>query len=94
MIPDIAPVIADALAKARLVTISGDAGGGGAADSVTNNITSVIQTVLAAQLVSGSGMLQPDRDAPAGTAKENGRQSAVPPAAGSVPVGPGKTGLR
>jgi hypothetical protein len=39
-------------------------------------------------------MLQPDRDAPAGTAKENGRQSAAPPAAGAVPVGPGKTGLR
>src|SRR5690349_7492614 len=58
MIPDIAPVIADALAKAKLVTISGGGNGGGAADSVTNNITSVIQTVLAAQLVSNSGVLQ------------------------------------
>ena len=58
MIPDIAPVIADALAKARLVTISGDSAAGGAADSAANNITSVIQTVLAAQLVSNSGMLQ------------------------------------
>src|SRR5438034_3681993 len=58
MIPAIAPVIADALAKARMVTISGDAGGGGAAQSATSNITSVIETVLAAQLVSGSGMLQ------------------------------------
>src|SRR4029077_8538593 len=58
-IPDIAPVIADALAKARLVTISGDSAEGGAAQSATSNITSVIQTVLAAQLVSRSGMLPP-----------------------------------
>jgi len=51
MIPDIAPVIADALAKARLITISGGEGGG-AANSATNNIAAVIQTVLAAQMVS------------------------------------------
>ena len=75
MIPDIAPVIADALAKARLVTISGDSGAGGAADSATNNITSVIQTVLAAQLVSNSGMLQqPD------SVRDNGREREAPPA--------------
>jgi flotillin len=55
MIPDIAPVIADALAKARLVTISGNEGGG-AANSATNNIVSVIQTVLAAQHISKSGI--------------------------------------
>jgi hypothetical protein len=30
MIPDIAPVIADALAKSRLITISGGEGGGAA----------------------------------------------------------------
>src|SRR5437762_1393719 len=82
MIPQIAPVIADALAKARLVTISGDGAGGGAADSVTNNITSVIQTVLAAQLVSTSGVLQPpqsDRE----VARENGKEG--PAAAGVLP---------
>ena len=67
MIPDIAPVIADALSKAKLVTISNDGTGGGAADSVTNNITSVIQTVLAAQLVSNSGML--------GQSESRGRES-------------------
>ena len=72
MIPDIAPVIADALAKAKLVTISGDNNGGGAADSVTNNITSVIQTVLAAQLVSNSGMLQPQAEP-----RENGREGSA-----------------
>src|ERR1051326_2889504 len=56
MLPDIAPVIADALAKARMVTISGGENGG-AANSAANNITSVIQTVLAAQLVSKAGLL-------------------------------------
>ena len=77
MIPDIAPVIADALAKARLVTISGDNSGGGAADSVTNNITSVIQTVLAAQLVSNSGMLQPAQPEPREGARENGKEGSA-----------------
>jgi flotillin len=70
MIPDIAPVIADALAKARLVTISGGADAGGAADATTNNITSVIQTVLAAQLVSNSGILQGSGD----SSRDNGRE--------------------
>jgi flotillin len=71
MIPDIAPVIADALAKARLVTISGDGAGGGAAESATSNITSVIQTVLAAQLVSNSGLMQQQQ--PDAT-RDNGKQ--------------------
>src|SRR5207237_1958872 len=55
MLPQIAPVIADALAQARLVTIAG--GDMGAPESTTNNITSVIQTVLAAQLVAKGGLL-------------------------------------
>ncbi len=59
MLPDIAPVIADALAKARLITISGGGEAGGAALSATQNITAVIQTALAAQLVTRSGMLDP-----------------------------------
>ncbi|HEX2076636.1 MAG TPA: hypothetical protein VHG08_02975 [Longimicrobium sp.] len=54
MLPDVAPFIADALAKARLVTISG--GGESAAEGTTNSITGVIQTVLAAQLVSRAGL--------------------------------------
>ena len=102
MIPDIAPVIADALAKARLVTISGDGAGGGAADSVTNNITSVIQTVLAAQLVSNGGMLQSDsRDRESvrdvDSARENGRESPpvkAPTSAISHPTPSTKAGLR
>ncbi|HEX6040559.1 hypothetical protein [Longimicrobium sp.] len=55
MLPDVAPFIADALSKARLVTISG--GGESAAEGTTNSITGVIQTVLAAQLVASSGMM-------------------------------------
>jgi flotillin len=52
MLPQIAPVIAEALSQARMVTISND--GGGAAGETTNQITQVIQTVLAAQLVNGA----------------------------------------
>ncbi|HEX6626444.1 MAG TPA: hypothetical protein VF105_00685 [Gemmatimonadaceae bacterium] len=97
MIPDIAPVIADALSKARLVTISGDGAGGGAADSVTNNITSVIQTVLAAQLVSNSGMLQStdsrDRESTRDveTARENGREAPAVKAPGAPAQHPAST---
>ena len=50
MLPQIVPMIADALAQAKLVTIS-NGGDQGAPEATTNNITSVIQTVLAAQLV-------------------------------------------
>jgi flotillin len=50
MLPQIAPDIAAALAEAKMITFSN--GGEGAAETTTNNITSVIQTVLAAQLVS------------------------------------------
>jgi flotillin len=55
MLPQIAPVIAQALAEAKLVTISSDSQG--AANTTTNNITGVIQTVLAAQLVTRGGLL-------------------------------------
>jgi flotillin len=97
MIPQIAPMIAEALSKARLVTISGDSAEGGAAQSATSNITSVIQTVLAAQLVSGSGMLQPpDSGRDKDPARENGRESAPPAKAPPSPISPppAKTGLR
>lgn len=53
MLPQIAPVIAQALAQARLVNISSD-GARGAAGGATDQITGVIQTVLAAQLVNGA----------------------------------------
>lgn len=62
LLPQIAPVIADALSDAKLITIAGG-GVSGAPETATNNITSVIQTVLAAQLVTRSGIL--DGAAPA-----------------------------
>ncbi len=52
MLPQIAPVIANALAQAKLVTISSD--GKGAATGAADQISSVIQTILAAQLVNNS----------------------------------------
>jgi flotillin len=55
MLPQVAPTIAEALASAKLVTVSG--GGMGAAESTTNQIAGVIQTVLAAQLVGRAGLL-------------------------------------
>ncbi|MBE7210494.1 MAG: hypothetical protein INR65_05700 [Gluconacetobacter diazotrophicus] len=56
MLPQIAPAIAEALSKAKLVTIN-SGGADGAAGSTTDSISGVIRTVLAAQLVSRSGML-------------------------------------
>jgi len=52
MLPQIAPVIANALANAKMVNIASDGRGaaGGAADQITN----VIQTILAANLVTGA----------------------------------------
>jgi flotillin len=89
MIPMIAPMIAEALSKARLVTISGDSAEGGAAQSATSNITSVIQTVLAAQLVSGSGMLQPpDSAREKSDVRENGREAPPVKAPASTPAAP------
>ena len=68
MLPMIAPKIADALAQARLITISGGEDGG-AANGATNQIVSVIQTVLAAQLVSKGGVLNDDQDRKPGERK-------------------------
>ncbi len=51
MLPQIAPAIAEALAEAKMVTFSSGDESGGAAGATTNNITQVIQTVLAAQMV-------------------------------------------
>jgi flotillin len=55
LLPQLGPAIADALGQARLITIA--SGGENAAESTTNSITSVIQTVLAAQLVGRAGLL-------------------------------------
>jgi flotillin len=82
MIPDVAPAIADALREAKLITISGGGEAGGAAQSATSNIATVIQTVLAAQLVSKTGMLDasPSAQPTATTAprKEDGQGVSAP----------------
>lgn len=79
MLPQIAPAIAEALATAKMITISGGSGPG-AAESTTNNIASVIQTVLAAQLVTRGGLF------------DQGGEAAPPREPLSVPVVP-PTGL-
>lgn len=54
-LPQIAQAISQALAQAKLVSISGD--GKGAASDVTNQIGNVIQMVMATQLIGKSGVL-------------------------------------
>ena len=52
-------MIVETLSNAKLVTIvGGGSGESGAADATASNISTVIQTVLAAQLVSNVGLLQ------------------------------------
>jgi len=96
LLPQIAPKVAKALGKAKLVTIaSGDGSGGhGAPDTTTRQITDVVQTLLAAQLVTRSGILDDgDRDRGAATAPRSGNGSGgvakavvAPVAATAAPV--------
>jgi flotillin len=87
MLPQIAPAIADALAGAKLVTISGGEPGG-APQAATSSIASVIQTVLAAQLVAKGGLLDgasaPD-NASAVAPKAVSANAAIAPALAQVP---------
>jgi flotillin len=59
--------VAQALAESKLVTIASD--GRGAPDAAANNIIGVIQTVLAAQLVGKSGLLDGAASPPPAPAK-------------------------
>jgi len=75
LLPQIVPGIAEALANAKLINISGAGDTRGAAGNATNQITGVIQTLLATQLVSGQLRL----DAPESItlpAKTNGTEPA------------------
>lgn len=95
MLPLIAPAIANALAQARLINISSD--GKGAAGGATDQITSVIQTILAAQLVNTT--LKTDAPAPAqaeesAKAKTNGPVQPLPAPAFQSPVQPNVTATR
>jgi flotillin len=84
MLPQIAPAIADALAEAKLVTISGG-GDGGAPQAATANIASVIQTVLAAQLVTKGGLLD-GAASPAPAPPAPVSAPALPPISPAPPV--------
>ena len=79
MLPQIAPVIANALSEAKLVTIA-SGGDTGAPETTTNNITSVIQTVLAAQLVSRGLLDNSSSNGTAPSASEARLPSSLPPA--------------
>ena len=62
MLPQLVPLIADALAQAKLITVSGGEAGG-AGGQTAAQIQGVIQTVLAAQLITKSGVLETDKSA-------------------------------
>jgi len=89
LLPQIAPAIAHALAQAKLVTIAG--GEMGASQVATNNITSVIQTVLAAQLVGRSGILEGETPArapaPNGGSTRGNEALRAPPLPAAAPQG-------
>jgi len=80
LLPQIVPSIAEALANAKLINISGAGDGRGAAGNATDQITGVIQTLLATQLVSGQLRL----DAP-DQALALPRQNGVEPPAPASP---------
>ncbi|HVZ34262.1 MAG TPA: hypothetical protein VG963_17665, partial [Polyangiaceae bacterium] len=83
LLPQIAPAIAEALAHAKLVTIAGGEGGG-AAQVAASNVTSVIQTVLAAQIVGRAGILEGPASAPAASVNGSAPEHAPKPAAPSA----------
>ncbi len=86
ILPQIVPAIANALAQAKLVNISGGSDKGGAAGAATDQITGVIQTLLATQLVSGQLRI----DGPALPAPVVNGNGATPPA----PISNGVEGLK
>jgi len=75
LLPQIVPSIAEALANAKLINISGAGDGRGASGAATDQITGVIQTLLATQLVSGQ--LRLDAPDPAlAVPRQNGTEPA------------------
>ncbi|MEO7719498.1 MAG: hypothetical protein ABIY70_25120 [Capsulimonas sp.] len=79
MLPMIAPAIASALAQAKLINISGSGDTRGAAGGATDQITSVIQTLLATQLVGSQIRLNDSSPTPPPAA--DGVAQPTPPAA-------------
>ena len=75
ILPQITPSIAGALSQAKLININSGSGaeGRGAAGGATDQITGVIQTLLATQLVSGQ--LKMDNQNGSGSSNGNGNGS-------------------
>jgi flotillin len=87
LLPQITPAIAGALANAKMINITGSGDSRGAAGGATDQITGVIQTLLATQLVSGQLRLDAaaQQAAPRAAAVEAPQpQSAPAPAATST----------
>jgi flotillin len=79
LLPEIAPAIAQALAQAKLVTVHSGNENGNAATATTDSITSVIRTVLAAQIVTRSGLVDSGRQP---LSKSDGEQLEAPISSG------------
>lgn len=94
LLPTVVPVIANALSDATLVAIWG--GGTGAPEPATHNITNVIQTVLAVQLVARAGNSTAPRPATAGRAspRPSGAEPSDEITSDARPRGHGAGGLR
>ncbi|MFZ0503157.1 MAG: hypothetical protein WAM44_05560, partial [Chthoniobacterales bacterium] len=75
LLPEIAPAIAQALAQAKLVTIHSGAEHGDAASATTDSISSVIRTVLAAQIVTRSGLVDAGQQATANNDGDRGEKT-------------------
>ncbi|MBV8901842.1 MAG: hypothetical protein JOY92_17210, partial [Verrucomicrobia bacterium] len=76
LLPEIAPAIAQALAHAKLVTLHSGGEQGDAATSTAESITSVLRTVLAAQIITRTGLAEPGQGA-AQNYDGNGRAAAA-----------------
>jgi len=83
LVPTIAPAVANALAQARLITVTGG-GGSGAPEAATQSMMSVIQTVLAAQLVAKGDLAGLGESG--GPARRDGSEAPGSPA--NLPVHP------
>ena len=86
LLPQIVPAIAEALANAKLINISGAGDGRGAAGGATDQITGVIQTLLATQLVSGQLRLDAPDPALALPAQTTGTANGTATGAASAPA--------
>jgi flotillin len=75
LLPEIAPAIAQALAQAKLVTVHSGAEHGDAASATTDSISSVIRTVLAAQIVTRSGLVDAGQQATANNDGDRGEKT-------------------